>query len=277
MIARPAIADYPAGAHLATREIDDLELVWMLHGRARVSGPDGDLPLGPGRLLLIPPALPHSFAWDTARPSRHGYVHFDRGVLGRDPPAQIGLWPMTALDPLAGLCAYLLWLGQLDQDDWQRRTHETLRFLLSVLADGPLPTTAARDDPPPALTAAVDHLRAAWAQMPLRRVTVAELAGAGLVSRGYLGRLFRATFSLSPGPAMEHVRCSRAETLLVRTDLPVETIARHCGFADSSHFSHRFTALHDESPRAYRASGGRVSVLDHAGVRRLARLVWGPN
>ncbi|NKE62092.1 helix-turn-helix domain-containing protein [Lentzea sp. PSKA42] len=70
--------------------------------------------------------------------------------------------------------------------------------------------------------------------------------------------------------ALERVRCARAETLLLRTDLTVEAVARQCGFADVSHFSHRFRALYDVAPSAYR---GVPSALDHAGVRRLARLI----
>ena len=102
-----------------------------------------------------------------------------------------------------------------------------------------------------------------------------ELAEAALVSRGYLNRMFQAAFDLCVSAALEQVRCARAETLLARTDLPVETIARQCGFADLAHFSHRFTSLHGVSPSAYRAvPGGATSVLEHSGVRRLDRLLW---
>ena len=35
---RPALADYPAGARLPERVLDDYELVWMVRGRALVEG-----------------------------------------------------------------------------------------------------------------------------------------------------------------------------------------------------------------------------------------------
>jgi transcriptional regulator GlxA family with amidase domain len=110
--------------------------------------------------------------------------------------------------------------------------------------------------------------------MPLRRVTVTELASVAAVSRGYLERLFRAAFGLGVAAGTERARCSRAETLLTRTDLTLEVVARQCGFADGSHFSHRFTQLHGLPPSAYRRDRVTDSVLDDPGVRRLARLIW---
>jgi AraC family transcriptional regulator len=71
------------------------------------------------------------------------------------------------------------------------------------------------------------------------------------------------------------LRCARAETLLRRTDLTADTIASQCGFADGSHFSHRFTTIHGLSPLAFReATGDTRSVLDHTGLRRLFHNVW---
>jgi AraC-like DNA-binding protein len=274
VIGRPAVADYPAGAVLSTRVLDDVELVWMLRGRARLVTSSGERVLVPGELALIPPAVPHGFAWDETRPSRHGYVHLDTGVLPVAPPPEPLVRRMTDDDPLAGGCAYLLWLARDEPDAWPARVEATVRFLLDLLTAGPLPVTAPAGDTPAALAAAIDHLRRAWGRMPLERVTVAEVARAGAVSRGHLGRLFRLAFGSPPGPALERARCARAEILLTRTDLPIEVVARQCGFADASHFSHRFTAMHGVSPRAYRTAGGGVSVLDAPGVRRLVRLIW---
>jgi AraC family transcriptional regulator len=274
---RPAVADYPPGAHMATRVIDDHELVWMLRGRARVVTDDGTVDLPPGRLLLLPPGVPHSIEWDPRRPSRHGYVHFgaEHFDAGRPVPHEIRIRTMTSRDPLDGLCAYLLWLGRGEQPGWLPSARGALRFLLAVFLHGPLPGTDEPPPLPPPMEAAVAHLRREWAHLPLRRVGVEDLAGAAHVSRGYLNRLFHTAVGRAPAPAMERARCSRAETLLARTDLTVEVIARQCGFADLSHLSHRFTAIHGLSPIAYRAAGVRApSVLDEPGVRRLVQLIW---
>jgi AraC-like DNA-binding protein len=271
---RPAVADHPPGAHLARRVIDDYELVWMLRGRARLVTDDAAVPLPPGQLLLLPPGVPHGLAWDPRQPSRHGYLHF--GPEHFDvPPGDIQVRAMTARDPLDGLCAYLLWLGRREQDDWEPAVRATLRFLLATFVDGPLPEPEDRSPLTAPLEAAVAHLRRTWGRLPLRRIGVDELARAAAVSRGYLHRLFHDAFGRGPAPAMERARCSRVETLLTRTDLTVEAIARQCGFADLSHLSHRFAAIHGLSPTAYRTAAARVpSVLDEPGVRRLVQLIW---
>ncbi|MBP2330440.1 AraC-like DNA-binding protein [Kibdelosporangium banguiense] len=250
------VADYPAGAWLRPRVIDDFEFVWMLRGRAVFHTARSDITLTPDVLLLVPPGVEHSFVWDPRRPSRHGYIHFRRDGLARDVQTR----PMR--DPLKGLCAYLI------AED--RAVEDTVDFMLKVVSLGP------PDEPGPllgpALRAAIGYLRRYWAQMPLRRVSVTQLADAAHVSRGYLNRLFRDTFDMSAAAALEQLRCARAENLLARTDLTIDGIARQCGFADVSHFSRRFTLLHGIPPSAYRVFA-TTSVLDHPGIRRLNHLV----
>jgi AraC family transcriptional regulator len=273
---RPAQADYPAGAQLGPRTIDDFEFVWMLRGEARVTFDEGDLPLTRGHLLLVPPAVRHAFVWDQRRTSRHGYVHFEPRSGGRQLAAgELRIRPMTVDDPLTGLCAYLLWLGRTDDPRWQRSVGETLDLMVRLVLSGPLPPADPAPALPPGLAAAVDHVRREWSQLPLRRLGVSDLASAAHVSRGYLNRLFRSGVGLSANATLERLRISRAEALLTRTDSSIEGIATACGFADASHLSHRFSAIHNVSPRAYRAGGGQApSVLDHPGVRLLSHLVW---
>lgn len=105
---------------------------------------------------------------------------------------------------------------------------------------------------------------------------VGELASAARVSRGYLNRLFRTEFGISVASGLESLRCSRAESLLTRTDMTISSIARRCGLADLYHFSHRFVRRYGVPPSAYRDVGTPPhSALDHPGVRRLAFALWG--
>jgi AraC-like DNA-binding protein len=272
---RPAIADYPPAAQTPLRVIDDFEFVWMLRGRARFTADNDELLLSPGQLLLVPPGVRHGFVWDQKRASRHGYVHFEPAHPERWPTARVRLHRMTGDDPLAGLCAYLLWLSRSEHDGWRDQVDQTLEFMLALVVSGPLPHTEVPRALAPPLSAAIGYLREEWSGTPLRRIGVGELASAALVSRGYLNRLFRTGFDLGAASALEHVRFSRAETLLTRTDLTVDAIAHQCGFADLSHFSHRFTSIYGVPPSVYRAEGSQTpSVLEHSGVRRLTGLVW---
>jgi AraC family transcriptional regulator len=272
----PSIADYPPGAEMAPRTITDFEFVWMLRGSARYVSDDTDLKLRPGQLLLIPRGVPHRLHWDPLRPSRHGYVHFDPEQVGRKAEAEVRLRRMSDHDPMAGLCAYLLWLGYGQARGWEVQAERTLQLLLTVYLTGPLPDDEPHGVLPRPLSAAVDYLRAEWGQMPLRRLSVEELAAAVSVSRSYLNRLFRDEFGASPAAVLEALRCSRAETLLTRTTMPIGSIAHQCGFADPYHFAHRFTRRYGMSPSAFRAGPtSPAPALDDPGSRRFAYFVWG--
>jgi AraC family transcriptional regulator len=270
----PAVADYPVGARMALRVIDDFEFVWMLRGRARFIADDQEVVLTPGLLLLVPPGPRHRFTWDERRPSRHGYVHF---LPARPPGGARARWRrMTEVDPMSGLCAYLVWLGRERPEGWEPGVRQTLDVLLDVFTSGPLPGDAAASVLPAHLAAVVDHLRAVWSDMPLRRVGIGELAAAAHVSRSYLNRSFHREFGTGAASALERLRCSRAEPLLTRTDMTVGAIAKQCGFADLYHFSHRFSRRYGVPPSVYRDAGiPTFSVLDDPGVRRLAHAVWG--
>jgi transcriptional regulator GlxA family with amidase domain len=105
-------------------------------------------------------------------------------------------------------------------------------------------------------------------------MSVDELATAARVSRGHLNRVFQQGFGLGVAAALEGLRFSRAEALLARTDATLGAIAEQCGFADLSHFSHRFAARYGVPPSRYRTAGADTSTLDDPGIRRLSRLVW---
>lgn len=272
---RPAVADYPAGATTPSRVITDFELVWMLRGRARLLAAE-ELTLVPGQLLLIPPGVAHEIEWDRTQSCRHGYVHFGPEYLDHQQVTAPQRRPMTDDDPLSGTCAYLVWLGQLTGEAWRAPASAALRFALEVFVTGPLPIVDGPDMLPPPLASAVAFLAHQWTRLPLRRIDVAELAEAASISRGYLNRLFGLAFGRPPAVLLERARFSRAEAMLARTQLTIEVIAYQCGFADPSHFSHRFRTLYAMSPRAYRSSTGDThSVLDDAGTRRLIHHLWG--
>ena len=272
----PSVADYPPGARTGPRVIDDFEFVWMLRGQALVLTGDEELALTPGHLLLVPPGVRHGFVWDQHRASRHGFVHFQPEPAAARDAGAVRWGRMTDHDPLAGLCAHLIWLGGEQPNEWEQQVERTLQFMLPLFTSGSLPGDEVPIVLPAPLAAVIDHLRREWSQMPLRRVGVDELASTARVSRSYLNRLFLAEFGISPAAGSEGLRCSRAETLLLRTDMTVGAIARNCGFADLYHFSHRFARRYGVPPSVYRdASAPRSSALDHPGMRRLAHAVWG--
>lgn len=224
MIHRPGLGEFPPGAQMPMRILDDCELVWILQGTAQLTG-SKELALLPGDLIFIPPATRHGILWDARRLTRHGYVHFDASELSVSVPEGPERVRMTADDPLAGLCAYLLWLGAGDLDDWVGHARRALDYLLGLMVELPLPSESSALPMSRPLRAAVEHLKRRWADTPLERVGVTELAGAAAVSRGHLTRVFHHELGVSPARAMERLRCARAEILLSRTDLTLAVIA----------------------------------------------------
>ena len=180
---------------------------------------------------------------------------------------------MTQRDPLRGLCAYLLWLGS-SADDCLGPARRTLDLLVALVDD-----SAARHGTAGSAAAGTAGRADPTAQ---GLVEPAATPGRGDPTRRDVRCVARLPQPDVPGRVRPQCRRrhragtlrARAEALLVRTDLPAQAIAVQCGYADLSHFSHRFTAIHGLPPTAYRRHGGAVpSVLDHAGVRRLDRLL----
>jgi AraC-like DNA-binding protein len=267
---RPRVAVYPPGTVLSRRPIEDHELLWMLHGTATLRVPGEDLPVPPGMLLLLPPGLPHTLLWDRTTTSAHGYVHFD---LARTPgPPAPRLHPMGAGDPAVGLCRLLLDVGRrpaaVRAGDGSGVLVATVRVLLDVVLVPPGDTAG---PVPAAVTRAVGYLRWAWADMPLRRVPVGELAAAAALSPSQLTRVFSGWFGAGPAEVLEQARLDRAEQLLLRTDLTVDAVAHACGFADAAHLTHRFRAVHGIPPGRFRT--GAAGAAPAARSRRLVDLL----
>jgi AraC family transcriptional regulator len=83
-------------------------------------------------------------------------------------------------------------------------------------------------------------------------LTLGELSEVACLSEFHLARMFRTSFGMPPHAWIAQRRVDRARTLLQTTTLPLEQIAALCGYANGSHFSHRFRAALGASPLAYR-------------------------
>lgn len=270
--------DYPPGATFGPRTLTDFELVWLLRGSARWNCGLRELELVPGSLLLIRPGMRDEFHWDRERVTTHAYAHFT--IDG--PPSPPESWPLVRNlvhdDPLAGLFRYLLWLRGAEPRNWRPRAAEVVGLLVATFVGGPLPETGDVAPIPTAVEAVVEHVRRQWTRDGARPVSLAELASAASLSTVHLSRLFRSRFGVGPVSAFEMLRLRRAEGLLLRSNLPISTIARECGFADQYHFSRRFRAAYGVAPRGFRQAGPESappSPVVAAGLLPLERRLWG--
>lgn len=274
-LAIASMVDYPPGATYGPRTLTDFELVWLLRGSARwrCHSPDShQLDLEPGSLLLARPGMRDSYVWDRQQTTRHAYIHFRLAADGAG-------WPLVRHlvrdDPLAGLFRYLLWLAAATPDGWLARGNGVLRLLVETFVDGPLPETDDVAPLPEAIDAVVSYIRQAWSDGTTRPLPLRELAAAGSVSGVHLSRLFRERFGVGPVTAVELLRLGRAESLLLRSNSPLATIAADCGFADQYHFSRRFRAVYGVPPSVFRSGGvAEPSPVVARGLLLLERQIW---
>jgi transcriptional regulator GlxA family with amidase domain len=94
----------------------------------------------------------------------------------------------------------------------------------------------------------------AWIQgHPAEDLSVPALADRMAMSPRNFTRLFRSETGLTPAQFTERARADAARCKLEQTVVPVETIAKECGFGNPERMRRTFQRLFDVSPHDYRA------------------------
>ena len=117
--------------------------------------------------------------------------------------------------------------------------------------ESPLPAPDDSDPVGETMTWALAHL-----DQPLPVALLARQAG---MSRRNFDRRFREITGAAPLTWLTHQRVLRAQQLLESTRLPVEEIARRCGFSSAAALRQHFRRLTGTAPAAYRATFGSMS------------------
>lgn len=101
---------------------------------------------------------------------------------------------------------------------------------------------------------------------PAERARLSDLAALANRSVSALVRAFKDDFGLTPLQYQQHLRLDLAARLLRERDLPLEEVARRCGFEDARHFRRLWKASFGSPPSAARpsrrrraADGGRAA------------------
>jgi AraC family transcriptional regulator len=212
----------------------------------------------PGRLCTLPDL--HESRWVVRDRLRFLHVYFlpehftRRAVLELDrEPRELTLADRTYFEhaQIARLCT------ALERTPWQgpdallrtnEITHEVLSHLLQSQA---APRRELRMKG--GLAPAVRRRLAEYIDAHLgRTLTLGMLADIACMSEYHLARMFRISFGMPPFAWIAARRIDRAQQLLKATALPLQQVADACGYADLSHFSHRFRAGTGVSPNRYR-------------------------
>jgi AraC family transcriptional regulator len=84
-----------------------------------------------------------------------------------------------------------------------------------------------------------------------QNITLGMLAQLACLSEYHLARMFRVSFGMPPSAWIAARRLERARVLL-KGGLPLQQVADACGYADLSHFSHRFRDATGVPPGRFR-------------------------
>ncbi|WP_229418736.1 AraC family transcriptional regulator [Pseudoduganella flava] len=212
----------------------------------------------PHRLCSLPDW--HESRWMVRDELRLMHIYFmpehftRRAVVELDrEPRELMLQDRTYFDnpQLAALCESLLdapWLGSDQLLRANEITHDALSLLLHDQA-AVRPHLRLKGGLAPYLRRRL----AEWIDAHLHEnITLGRLAELACLSEFHLARMFRVSFGLPPAGWVALRRIDRAKTLLKTGTLPLQQVADACGYADLSHFSHRFRAAMGVPPGRYR-------------------------
>jgi AraC family transcriptional regulator len=85
-----------------------------------------------------------------------------------------------------------------------------------------------------------------------KKIVLEDLAKISGLSATYFHRIFTETFNITPNEYLTNVRMDKSRELLVKTSLPVNTVALMCGFDNIPYFSTVFKNYNHISPIDFR-------------------------
>lgn len=214
------------------------------------SGPGNPLPLGPGRVLLIPRGVAHRYWTDRRDPWSIWWLHLQgRSVAGwlarfgaTDRPVTTALRDHHRASGIVGEVITTL-SGDINDTTMISAAAQTWALLGLLLGEH------RRDD------LAAEPVRAAQQRMQrdlTRTPSVPELAAELGLSPSHFSALFRRATGGGVLAYLKALRMSQARELLAMTTVPIGTIAHQVGYPDPFYFSRQFHGVHGCSPTAYR-------------------------
>jgi AraC-like DNA-binding protein len=129
-----------------------------------------------------------------------------------------------------------------------------LLYEFAAALGGALPAPMPRADAAESLVA---RAMAMTESMLASAINVDQLAGSLGVDRTTLFRAFRKRLGRAPADYLSQVRIAKAQDLLVRTKLDIESVAHTAGFANAKYFYRRFRQVTGTTPAAYRRAAAR--------------------
>ncbi len=240
---------------IAPRRLPNAILFFVHAGRARWWVSDTSVVVQPNDVLLIPENTLHAAEHMPERQFCVSAVHFTvRLFEAVDVLALLG-FPVhvPTLPQVQGIVEELLRLSARQPMGWRKRGAMLVAEIILRIAQERPDLLQPMGSPlaikafkllQPVLQFVEAHLS--------DKVRVTTMAQVAMCSERHLRRLFHQTLGMTPKRWLLERRLQRAAALLVQTDLPIKTIAAHCGFDDVPHFHRAFRHRFGQSPTQYR-------------------------
>ncbi|MFF0267093.1 helix-turn-helix domain-containing protein [Kribbella sp. NPDC004536] len=254
-------------ADVAAHDHDFFEIALVTQGSGLHIAADGDHPIGPGSVVVVPPNQ-----W-------HGYAQCDDIVLFDSFVApELVYGTLSFLDAELPLMQSVhksslslpqrIQLGQYDVSLAIAELHSMsdttparrsrielvghLLIYLDILNRSWTPEQAIHRRSTASLHPAVSRAAQLMEDDPGRPWTLSQLATATATERTHLVRLFQRELGAPPIAYLNRLREQAAARLLVQTDDPVAQIGARVGWEDAGYFARRFKNAYGLSPSAYR-------------------------
>lgn len=206
--------------------------------------------VSPGRAVLLPRGIPHSYRASVSDPWTIWWCH----LRGSDAPELVAATGAGASRPVLSLRQPGAAVALIDEIVGHlERGHGPANLLGAAGAAFKLFTQLATDQLLPERGDPVERAMGYLADRLDSPVRVDDLAGLVGVSASHLGALFRRATGGGVLAYQTSLRMTRARGLLDRTALPVAEVARAVGYDDPLYFSRHFRDRHGVSPTEYRA------------------------
>lgn len=198
-----------------------------------------------GDLVFYPPGMPAYRRADTSISFyRILFEEFDtHGENAAHPPT--GKVTLQNTPRLASNFAYFrqyhLW-GNKEERDYIQHLFEDLLFMM---ASEQLERQIQQD---PIIAQVIEYLHQNYHQ-PINLTKIAEDAG---LSPSWLTRRFKTSTNQTPVEYLTFLRLNHSQTLLIKTDDTIDTIAWLCGFQNGFYFSRVFTKKMGITPSNFR-------------------------